>query len=673
MGRFEQALRARFDVAEKHPQHDVWVKYALGSNERGAELVATLAPWVASFQGLRTLDIGSGYGGTSVALGRAGAHSVGIELDDSLLQLSRLNASEQPGCQIELLPLDAMSWDALESLGQFDVIICDNVIEHVPVPQVVIAHLRRLLKPTGLAWVTAPNAFSFGQLISECHFGRFGLSLLDPLDGAAYLKESQGSDEYGVSDYFTQDGYVALFERYGLCARFQNQEKPVAEELAELSRQREALRLASASAQVPAGVRRKVEVLLAKHLARFDADLSFLHGLAEGPGRDAFTHRLFREYCIEQWCFVLAVDPQRFVMSPGTAPRSAPPLVLEASLPPGDAMSHPEQVQERPLSDRVVSRLRGLGRMLRNAASPSQEVLDLKQQLAALEQKLAAAVEESNTANGPWKPGHFYSPVPDRAEVRRRAAELFPEPTPRTLPGIDLNEAGQLALLEAFKAYRDELPFRPEGGRAGVRGVFSNTMYCGTEGALLYFMMRHLKPKRIVEIGSGYSTCFALDTNELFFDYKIKLTLIEPYTDRLRSLLRPGDFERFELLETTLQKAPQEVFSRLGPNDIVFIDSTHVSKIGSDVNRLLFEVLPSLAPGVFIHIHDVFHPFEYPRDWLEKGFFWNEAYVLRAFLQYNQQFKIEFFHDFMLKHHREHLLKEFPVLSWGQSIWLQRT
>jgi prefoldin subunit 5 len=341
--------------------------------------------------------------------------------------------------------------------------------------------------------------------------------------------------------------------------------------------------------------------------------------------------------------------------------------------------------QALPLADRVVSRLRGVGRaisreVLRNEVQQLETMKrDLEQRLAAvgstkreleleLEQKIAAG----DHANGPWGPGHFYSPVPNRAEVAQRANELFPAVSPSTLPGIDLNDAGQLALLEAFKPYRDELPFRPEGAPEGLRGVFFNTMYCGTEGALLYFMMRHLKPKRIVEIGSGYSTCFALDTNERFFNNSIKMTLIEPYTERLRSLIRPDDFKQIELLEKTLQEVPAETFSRLQPNDIVFIDSTHVSKIGSDVNRLFFELLPSLPAGVFIHIHDIFYPFEYPRDWLEKGYFWNEAYLLRAFLQYNPRFRIEFFHDFMLKHHREKLLADFPVLSWGQSIWLQK-
>ena len=117
---------------------------------------------------------------------------------------------------------------------------------------------------------------------------------------------------------------------------------------------------------------------------------------------------------------------------------------------------------------------------------------------------------------------------------------------------------------------------------------------------------------------------------------------------------------------------------QLAANDILFIDSSHVSKAGSDVNHILFELLPRLAPGVFVHFHDVLYPFEYPREWFELGISWNEPYILRAFLQYNTQFPIRFWNDFMMKFHAEAIQKLMPLCAdppafgVGGSLWLQR-
>ena len=86
-------------------------------------------------------------------------------------------------------------------------------------------------------------------------------------------------------------------------------------------------------------------------------------------------------------------------------------------------------------------------------------------------------------------------------------------------------------------------------------------------------------------------------------------------------------------------------FEKLEPNDLLFIDSSHISKIGSDLNYLLFEVLPSLKPGVIIHFHDILYPFEYPYEWIEKGIYWNEAYLLKAFLMHNKNYEILLFND----------------------------
>ena len=120
------------------------------------------------------------------------------------------------------------------------------------------------------------------------------------------------------------------------------------------------------------------------------------------------------------------------------------------------------------------------------------------------------------------------------------------------------------------------------------------------------------------------------------------MTFIEPFPDRLRRILRSGD-ERHTLLTMPVQDVPLRHFTGLETNDILFIDSSHVVKIGSDVNWLLTNVLPALNRGVIVHIHDIFWPFGYPDAWLVEGRAWNEVYVVQAFLQFNSAFDVLWF------------------------------
>jgi hypothetical protein len=168
----------------------------------------------------------------------------------------------------------------------------------------------------------------------------------------------------------------------------------------------------------------------------------------------------------------------------------------------------------------------------------------------------------------------------------------------------------------------------------------------GVGDALILFCMIGLhRPTRIIEIGSGFSSACTLDTVDQF---KIDtcITFIEPHPDRLKALLRPEDWERCKIVLQPVQKTDLALYKALNKNDILFIDSTHVMKAGSDVNFEMFEILPRLAPGVIVHFHDIFWPFEYPADWLiNRRYSWNELYGLRAFLSYNDTFEISFFND----------------------------
>ena len=269
-------------------------------------------------------------------------------------------------------------------------------------------------------------------------------------------------------------------------------------------------------------------------------------------------------------------------------------------------------------------------------------------------------------------PGHFYSPIPNLAEVRKREGAIFGR-IPRSIPGIELNEQEQLSLLGQFKTYYDELPFKSYKSD-GLRYFFENPSYSYSDAICLYCMLRYAKPNRIIEIGSGYSSCVMLDSNDLFFSGSTKLTCIEPFPDLLLSLIRPGDVDRITLIAQRVQDVELNEFEALGQNDILFIDSTHVSKIGSDVNWILFEILPRLSSGVYIHFHDVFYPFEYPKEWIYEGRAWTELYMLRSFLQFNTAFKIVFFNTFMEHFYETSFERDMPLCmrNRGGSIWIRK-
>jgi len=268
-------------------------------------------------------------------------------------------------------------------------------------------------------------------------------------------------------------------------------------------------------------------------------------------------------------------------------------------------------------------------------------------------------------------PGHFYSPHPDLHEVEARAAELFGT-VPAAVPGVELNDEGQLALVAEFARYYGDLPWADEA-RPPLRYYYGNHFFCHGDAIALSSLLRHVRPRRVVEVGSGFSTAVMLDTWEQF-GAPAHLTCIEPYPDRLRSLLRPDEGERCVVREQKLQDVEPALFATLAAGDVLFADCSHVSKVGSDVNRLVFEILPSLAVGVWVHFHDIFYPFEYPRSWFHEGRAWNEAYLLRAFLQYNHAFQIRFFGSYLHARHAAAITHHLPLTARnpGGSLWLQK-
>ena len=268
--------------------------------------------------------------------------------------------------------------------------------------------------------------------------------------------------------------------------------------------------------------------------------------------------------------------------------------------------------------------------------------------------------------------GHFYSPIPSLEEIRKDEARIFGA-NPRTIAGLELREAEQLELLQKFAAYYEQMPFE-DRKKAGLRYYYENTAYSYSDAILLHCMIRFLKPKKVIEVGSGFSSCMTLDTNELFFGGAIETTFVEPYPELLLSLIKETDKAKIKTISSRLQDVDLKEFDELKADDILFIDSTHVSKINSDVNRIFFDILPRLASGVYIHFHDIFFPFEYPKEWIFEGRAWNEAYLLRAFLQYNNAFRIVLMNTFMEHFHPAFFEQNMPLCmkNKGGSIWIRK-
>lgn len=270
--------------------------------------------------------------------------------------------------------------------------------------------------------------------------------------------------------------------------------------------------------------------------------------------------------------------------------------------------------------------------------------------------------------------GHFYSLYPDLKEIKSKEEHLFLRK--KNVIDIDFNEDDQIKTLQKMHILYNTIPNWPDiteyTDSNKLRYRYNNESLSHADAIGLHCMLRILRPKRVIEVGSGYTSAVMLDTNEFYMNNQIKLKFIEPYPDLLKSLIKPQD--EIELLPEKLQDVSLKVFEELEEGDVLFIDSTHVSKIGSDVNYLFFDILPRLAKGVCIHLHDIFYPFEYPKEWIYSGRIWNELYLLRAFLQNNNNYKIIFFQNMMEKKYKDLFMESWPLHApfHGGSFWMQK-
>ena len=267
-------------------------------------------------------------------------------------------------------------------------------------------------------------------------------------------------------------------------------------------------------------------------------------------------------------------------------------------------------------------------------------------------------------------PGHFYSPFPSKCDIEEHLARE--RPLLREAPAISMDDALQLGVLDNIKIYYPLAPFQAEPVDTLLYSA-DNPNYSYTDSIVLFCMLNHLRPRRLIEIGSGFSTCAILDTNRISLDSKIYVTAIEPHAELLRTLIgRSSDL--LSIVESKLQDIDLRMFDQLESGDVLFVDSTHVSKLGSDVNCIFFEVFPRLKPGVIIHLHDIYAGFEYPDPWVIEGRAWNEAYLLRAFLEYNERFRILLFISYLQNAYEAWFQQNMPktLLDKGGCLWMEK-
>jgi hypothetical protein len=235
--------------------------------------------------------------------------------------------------------------------------------------------------------------------------------------------------------------------------------------------------------------------------------------------------------------------------------------------------------------------------------------------------------------------GHFYSPVVDPATIAR--TRVWPDRP--DIRGIDFNDASHVQILsELFPRFMRDYDYPPTLPVTPTLASFfgNNPHFSMLDAPALFVLLRAWKPRRIIEVGSGFSTLLMADVNRRFLGREVSISCIDPYPP---VFLRHGTDGIDHQVERRVQELPLEHFADLQAGDLLFIDSSHVAKTDSDVNFLFFDVFPRLAAGVLVHLHDIFLPHDYPPDWvLGENRSWNEQYLLRALLMHSGGFEVLF-------------------------------
>lgn len=250
---------------------------------------------------------------------------------------------------------------------------------------------------------------------------------------------------------------------------------------------------------------------------------------------------------------------------------------------------------------------------------------------------------------------HYYEPQFDF----RISATAFSQD--RSLSGINWNVGKQLELLSRF-SFVHELEDIPQSKTGSTEFYLNNGSYGSGDAEYWYQMIRTVKPRRIYEIGSGHSTLMAIKAVKKNIEqdntYTCEHICIEPY--EMPWLEHTG----VSVIRQKVEDVDLALFSKLEENDVLFIDSSHMIRPQGDVLFEYLEILPSLPKGVIVHIHDIFSPKNYPRTWLEdEVLFWNEQYLLEAFLSHNNSWEIIGSLNYLTHHHYDSLKSVAPWLT----------
>jgi predicted O-methyltransferase YrrM len=250
---------------------------------------------------------------------------------------------------------------------------------------------------------------------------------------------------------------------------------------------------------------------------------------------------------------------------------------------------------------------------------------------------------------------------------------LWPERARQT-PGVDWNELEQRELAAVFSE-QNRLTFADDEDPDPTEYWTRNDQYPALDAWVLEGMLRYLRPRQLIEIGSGYSSLVTARVNREFLDRSMRFTCVEPYP---REFLQAGVSGISDLRVEEVQDTPLELFERLGDGDVLFVDTSHTVKTGGDVAWIYGEILPRLSPGVVVHIHDAFIPGEYPQQWVAEGWGWNEIYLIKAFLAFNSGYRVIFGVQWMLQNHMELIDQAFPRFRehrdrGGAALWIRRT
>lgn len=265
--------------------------------------------------------------------------------------------------------------------------------------------------------------------------------------------------------------------------------------------------------------------------------------------------------------------------------------------------------------------------------------------------------------------GHFYSPIVNKAEAIDHLKNMGSRESAK-LCDLEIDHLAMVALWESLLPYVQRFPF-PDEQKSPYQYKVSNQAYGFGDSAVLFAMMSHFRPKRMIEIGSGWSSACAIDTAKYSLGGKCQFTFIDPYPQLVKELI--GKDTLATIIESRVQTVDLNLFNQLEAGDILFIDSTHIVRTGSDVCFEIFEILPRLKPGVIVHIHDMFWPFEYPDQWIvDDNRSWNELYLVRAFLMNNEKWRVLYFNHYFATIETARLQKDCPRIleNAGGGLWM---